>query len=82
MNIDLPPEQERWLKSQIAHGAFTSLEDAVSRIIADRMAFEEDDLAWAKPYVDEARAAAARGETVSLEEAIAGIDAHLASLKP
>jgi antitoxin ParD1/3/4 len=82
MNIDLPPEQERWLKSQIALGAFASLEDAVSRIVADRMTFGEDDLAWAKPDVDEARAAASRGETVSLEAAIAGMDAHLASLKP
>jgi antitoxin ParD1/3/4 len=52
MNIDLPPEQEKWLKSQIAHGAFASLEEAVLRIIAERMALEEDDLSWAMPYVD------------------------------
>jgi hypothetical protein len=46
-----------------------------------RMAFEADDFTWAKPYVDEARAAVARGEVVSLEDAIADIDAYLASLK-
>jgi len=40
-----------------------------------------DNLAWAKPEVDEARAAVARGEFVSLDEAVADIDAHLASLK-
>jgi hypothetical protein len=34
-----------------------------------------------RPYLDEARAAEARGEVVSLEEAIADIDAHVASLK-
>ena len=28
---------------------------------------EDDDLFWAKPYVDEARAAVARGEAVSLD---------------
>jgi hypothetical protein len=42
---------------------------------------ERDDLTWAKPDVDEARAAAARGEVVSLEDALADIDVHLAALK-
>ena len=81
MKIDLPPEQEQWLEAQVAQGEFASLEDAVRRMIADRMALDADDLAWAKPYVDEGRAAAARGEVVSLDDAIADMDAHLASLK-
>jgi antitoxin ParD1/3/4 len=42
---------------------------------------EDDDLSWARPYVDQARAAVARGEIVSLEEAVADIDEHLAALK-
>jgi hypothetical protein len=43
---------------------------------ADLTAISGDDLAWAKPYVDEARAAAARGEkTVSLDEAVSDITA-------
>jgi len=42
---------------------------------------DDDDLSWAKPYVDEARAAVARGEIVSLEDAVADIDAHLVTLK-
>jgi hypothetical protein len=46
-----------------------------------RMALEADDLTWARPYLDEARAAVARGEVVSLEDAIADIDAFLESLK-
>ena len=50
-------------------------------MIAERMALEADNFGWAKPYVDEARGAIARGEVVSLDEAIADIDAHLASLK-
>jgi hypothetical protein len=45
------------------------------------MKTDDDDLSWAKPYVDEARAAAARGEIVSLDDAIADIDAHLTALK-
>jgi len=40
-----------------------------------------DDLAWAKPYVEEARAAAAHGEVVSLDDAIADIDDYLTKLR-
>jgi hypothetical protein len=46
-----------------------------------QLAAGADDLAWAKPYVDEARSAAARGEVAPLDEALADIDAHLAELK-
>ncbi|HEY4921143.1 MAG TPA: hypothetical protein VII40_13635 [Xanthobacteraceae bacterium] len=77
MNIKLPPEQEQWLNARVADGEFASPEAAVRQMIAERMAFESDDFAWAKSYVDEARAAVARGEFISAEEAIADIDAHL-----
>ncbi len=81
MNINLPPDQEHWLKARIAHGEFASVDDAVRRMIADRMAFDVDDHAWAKPFVDEAHAAVARGDVVSLDDALADMDATLASLK-
>ena len=45
------------------------------------MAINDDDLAWVKPFVDEARAATARGEIVPLDDALADIDAHLATLE-
>jgi antitoxin ParD1/3/4 len=82
MNISLPPEQEQWLKQQIDQGVYASVEDAVRKLIAERMAFEADDFAWARPYVDEARAAVARGDVLTLEEAVADMRAHLESLKP
>jgi antitoxin ParD1/3/4 len=81
MNIKLPPEQEQWLTARVAEGAFASPEAAVRQMIAERMVLEADDFAWATPYVNEARAAVARGEVVSLDEAIADIDIHLTSLK-
>jgi antitoxin ParD1/3/4 len=81
MNIRLPADQQEWLEQQVAAGRFNSVEDAVAVAVADLMATEGDDLAWAKPYVEEARAAAARGEVVSLDDAIADIDDHLATLK-
>ena len=72
MSITLTPEQETWLKAHVATGDFASIEEAARQLIderiAERAAEESDDLAWAKPYVDEARAAVARGEFVSLEE--------------
>jgi antitoxin ParD1/3/4 len=75
-----PPEQEQWLNLQIDRGVFTSVEDAVRKLIAERMAFEADDLAWGKLYVDGARAAVARGEVLTLEEAVADMRVRLGSL--
>jgi antitoxin ParD1/3/4 len=81
MNIRLSPEQQAWLEAQVAAGRFNSVDDAVAVAVADLMAVSDDDLAWAKPYVDEARAAAERGEVVSLDDALADIDAHIGALK-
>ena len=81
MNIKLRPEQEQWLQGQIAQGEFASVDDALQHVIADHMALEGDDFEWARPFVSEARAAVARGDVVSLDDAIADMDAHLASLK-
>ena len=80
MNITLSVEQERWLRKRIANGEFHSVEDAIRQLIADRMITDDDDMAWAKPLVDEARAAVARGDASSLEEAERDIDRTLASL--
>jgi antitoxin ParD1/3/4 len=80
MNITLPADQEHWLKARIANGEFQSVEDAIRQLFADRMMTDDDDLAWAKPLVDEARAAVARGEVSGLEEAERDIDQTLASL--
>jgi antitoxin ParD1/3/4 len=81
MNIRLPTNQQKWLEEQVAAGRFDSVDDAVALAVADLMAIDGDDLTWAKPYVDEARAAAARGEVVPIDDALADIDAHLATLK-
>jgi antitoxin ParD1/3/4 len=85
MSITLTAEQETWLKARVATGDFASVEDAARQLIderiAERTAEEADDLAWAKPYVDEARAAVARGEFITLEEFKARNAALLASLE-
>jgi len=79
MTIQLSPEQQRWLEAQVEAGHFSSLEQAVAVAIADLMATVEDDLDWAKPLLDEARASIARGEGMTLEEHRARIAAKLES---
>ena len=85
MPITLTPEQETWLRADVAAGDFASVEDAARQLIderiAERAAEDDEDMAWAKPLVDEARDAVARGEFVSLEEHKAHIAALLESLK-
>ena len=89
MTITLHPDQEAWLRTRVANGDFASIEAAarhlLDRVIAEQAqaeADEPDDMAWAKPLVDKARAAAARGEVLSLEEFEARSAALLSSLKP
>ena len=80
MTITLTPEQVKWLEQQVADGNFESVEDAVRLAVGDLMAFDADDLAWAKPLVDEARASLARGEGIQAESVKAEIDAYLKSI--
>jgi antitoxin ParD1/3/4 len=77
MTINLPREQQEWLEAQIRAGAYDSVEEAV----AERMHLDIEDLSWAKPLVDEARASIARGEGMTLEEHRKRIAERLDSFK-
>ena len=70
MTITLTPEQQRRLEAAVAAGQFASVEEAVRWAVDHIVVTDEDlgDLSWAKPYLDEAREAIARGESISLEE--------------
>lgn len=81
MKIDLTPEQETWLTAHVASGDFESMADAIRSLIDERIAEEDDDLAWAKPLVEEAERAIERGEVMTLEEHRARNAARLQSLK-
>jgi len=83
MTITLTPEQQRRLEAAVAAGRFASVEEAV-RIAVDHLVptgAELGDLSWAKPYLDEARASIARGESISLEEFNAHVDTRLKDLR-
>ena len=85
MSVSLTPEQQAWLTAHVERGEFRSIDEAARQLIderiAERMAEENDDLAWAKPYVDEALLEVAAGKVLTRQEHEARIDALLASLK-
>jgi antitoxin ParD1/3/4 len=85
MTITLHPDQEAKLKTRVATGDFASVEEAARRLIdealVERALEENDDMAWAKPYVDEALAEVERGEVITLEEHEARNEARLAAMK-
>jgi len=80
MNISLPIEQQQWLEAEVAAGRFSSIDEALTVAVADLKALMEDDLAWTKPYVDQARASVARGDVISGEEFFKHLNAKVGSL--
>jgi antitoxin ParD1/3/4 len=84
ITLTLTPEQEAWLHAHVATGDFASVEEAARQLIEERIAerdLEDDDLEWAKPLLEEARADIARGDVMSLEEHKARNAARLAALR-
>jgi len=79
--MKLTPQQQEWLDSHVASGEYASADEAIGALIDERIALEDDDMLWAKPYVDEAREAVARGEFMTLEEHKARTVKRLAALK-
>lgn len=71
MEIPLTSEQAAWLGARVAAGEFASVEQAVLSLLDQSMARSddaEDDLAWAKPLVDEALASVARSEAIPIDD--------------
>ncbi len=81
MTITLPREQQEWLEAQVKAGVYSSVDEAVASILAEHMVLDIDDMAWAKPLVDEARASIARGEVMTLEEHRIRMSEKLESLR-
>lgn len=77
MTLTLSPDQLSWIEARIEAGEFSDVAGAVRSLlgeaIVERESDDTDDFAWAKPLVDEALAAVERGDTVTLAE----LDAHL-----
>jgi antitoxin ParD1/3/4 len=84
MSISLTLDQHEWISARVANGDFASIEAAVRQLLDERiteLSIEGDDLAWAKPDVDEALAEVAHGQIMTREEHRARTSALLASFK-
>ena len=81
MNISLPSEQQKWIEAEVAAGRFDSVDDALAAAVAELMSVGRDDLAWAKPYVEQARASVARGDIISGEEFFKRLETRLDKLR-
>jgi predicted transcriptional regulator len=78
MNIRLKPDTEEWLKAQVAEGRFESIEDAVEALVLDDRAYaklDDQDLSWAKPYIERGLADLDAGRVHPAEEVHAEIRA-------
>ncbi len=80
MNVTLPEDQQKWLEAEVAAGRFASVDEALAAAVSGLMAGGDDDLTWAKSYVDEALAGIARGERDTLEEFCGEIEDMMAKL--
>jgi antitoxin ParD1/3/4 len=84
MTITLTPEQQAWINARAARGDSVSAEEAARQLIDERIAEraleEPDDLAWAKPHVDETLAGVTRGDVISRDEHRTRNAARLAAL--
>ena len=81
MNITLPPAQQKWLEAEVTAGRFQSMDDAVAAAVAELMSIHDDDLAWAKPYVEQARASVAHGDVISGDEFFKRLETKLDTLR-
>ena len=79
MTITLSPDQLSWIETRIEAGEFADIAGAVRSLLAEAIAQREDDdiddLAWAKPLVDDALADIERGHFTVVDDTDVYIDA-------
>jgi hypothetical protein len=56
IQIKISDAQRLWLETEVAAGRFPSLEAATQMALDNLLPGDLDDLEWARPYLDEARA--------------------------
>jgi antitoxin ParD1/3/4 len=76
MHIQLTKDHEEWLRQQVAAGRFSSFEEAIAEAI-DSLKGDDDELAWAKPLVEEGLAELDRGEGLEAGEVFARVEERL-----
>jgi Arc/MetJ-type ribon-helix-helix transcriptional regulator len=71
----LLPEQMQWLKAQVAAGQYPSIEEGIRAAVDLAQHLDDDiqdeDLDWAKPYIEEALAEMKAGKGIPADEVFA-----------
>lgn len=81
MTIQLSEKHQEWLRRQVAAGAFTSLDEAVTAAVQRMMlddGIDDDDLMWAKPLIEEGIAQLDGGQTHSHEDVFTHLESVIA----
>lgn len=71
MTNTLTPTNQEWLEQQVKEGTFSSEDEALNMAVDTLKSIQTDDLAWAKPYIDEARQEIADGKALDAAPVIA-----------
>ncbi|PSN11133.1 type II toxin-antitoxin system ParD family antitoxin [filamentous cyanobacterium CCT1] len=80
MQITLSPQQERFIKEQLAQGTFQSANDVIDRALRLLESQQQDRDAWVEEVqgkVDEAIAELGRGEGIPLETVVDQLQAKI-----
>ena len=72
MPVSVKSENEAYLNRLVAEGIYSSVEEAADAAI-DALRLQDDDMLWAKPYIEEGIAQLDRGEGIPAEEVFARI---------
>ena len=71
VTVKLNEQLKERLKRLVDGGEVPSIEEGINAAVADLVHMPEDDLAWAKPYIERARESVARADVVDGETIIA-----------
>jgi Arc/MetJ-type ribon-helix-helix transcriptional regulator len=74
MTITLPKDLEAWARAEVEAGRAKSVEALVAQAVRERRA----EIEFVRGKLDEARETLARGEGISLEDALEEIDSWIA----
>lgn len=80
MQITLSPQQERFIREQLAQGTFQSANDVIDRALRLLESQQQDRDAWVEEVqgkVDEAIAELGRGEGIPLETVVDQLQAKI-----
>ena len=71
MTNTLTPTNQEWLEQQVKEGTFSSEDEALNMAVDTLKSIQTDDLAWAKPDIEEARQEIADGKALDAAPVIA-----------